>query len=64
MSREKTPANTSVYWSVFAHTGRKRCAAAADLVQGEVEGGESKGEGQKHGLEDADLGLFYAGVRH
>ncbi len=48
----------------FAHTGQKRCAAAADLVQGEVEGGESKGEGQKHGLEDADLGLFYAGVRH
>ena len=29
----------------FAHTGQKRCAAAADLVQGEVEGGESKGEG-------------------
>ena len=60
------------YTSFFlARTGQKRCAAAADLVQGEVKGGKSKGEGvgvvvrrQKHGLEDADLGLFNAGVRH
>ena len=64
-----TVKNASQFWGIQAFLGAyrpKRCAAAAaaDRVQGEVEGGESKGEGRKHGLEDADLGLFYAGVRH
>ncbi len=64
VSQKRQPIPAYTTGVVFAHTGQKRCAAAADLVQGEVEGGESKGEGRKHGLEDADLVLFYAGVRH
>ena len=54
----------------MAHTGQKGAcatAAAADRVLGEVKGSESKGGGgvgRKQGLEDANLGFFYAGARH
>ena len=65
------PKFASPFWRIQAFFGTywpKRCAAAAaDLVQGEVKGGKSK-EGvvgrRKHSLENADLGLFNAGVRH
>ncbi len=59
--RQPILAYTSYFFGAYQP---KMCAAAADRVQGEVEGGESKGEGRKHGLENADLRIFYAGVRH
>ena len=59
--RQPILAYTSYFFGAYQP---KMCAAAADRVQGKVEGGESKGEGRKHGLENADLRIFYAGVRH
>ncbi len=63
--RQPILAYTSYFFDAYQP---KMCAAAADRVQGEVEGGKSKGvekvAGRKHGLENADLRIFYAGVRH
>ncbi len=63
--RKQSPANSGDNRLFLAAYRPKRCAGAADRVQGEGEEGEGiEVIGQKHGLEDADLGLFYAGVRH
>ncbi len=44
---------------------RQTAAAAAAAAAANDDDDKDEGVGgQKHGLEDADLGLFYAGVRH
>ena len=48
------------FWVFFM---RQTAAAAAAAANDDDDKDEGVG-GQKHGLEDADLGLFYAGVRH
>ncbi len=53
---------------LLAHTGQKGAPPAplapAAGVNAASEGGGGGGGGRKHGLEDADLGLFFASVRH